>query len=92
VPFDPQFIESLGLLPNEYLYFYYHNREAVQHVLDSGKTRGEQVQEINESFLSEMKRLRHGGSEEETRQAYLNCLLKRGETYMATETGHKLDS
>jgi len=91
VPFDPQFVASLGLIPNEYLYFYYHNREAVQHLLDAGKTRGEQIQELNEWLFAELRRLRGSGSEDELRDTYISYLIKRGETYMATETGHKPD-
>jgi 6-phospho-beta-glucosidase len=91
LPFDPQFVAALGMLPNEYLYFYYHAREAVQRILDAGKTRGEQVQELNECLFAELRRLRDGGSESAMRDAYMSYLLKRGETYMATETGHKPD-
>jgi len=91
LPFDPQFVAALGMLPNEYLYFYYHAREAVQHILDAGKTRGEQVQELNEWLFAELRRLRAGGSESDIRDAYVSYLVKRGESYMATETGHKPD-
>lgn len=90
LPFDPDFIAALGMIPNEYLYFYYHNAEAVQHILAAGKTRGEQIQELNEWLFAELKRLRDdGASEEQILQAYMAYLMKRGETYMAVETGHK---
>jgi 6-phospho-beta-glucosidase len=92
VPFDPQFVAALGMIPNEYLYFYYSMREAVQHILDAGKTRGEQVQELNDWLFTELERLRQGGTEDEIRQAYVTYLMKRGENYMAVETGHKPDS
>jgi 6-phospho-beta-glucosidase len=92
VPFDPQFVMALGMIPNEYLYFYYSTREAVQHILDAGKTRGEQVQEINDWLFTELGRLRQGGTEDEIRQAYISYLTKRGESYMAVETGHKPDN
>jgi 6-phospho-beta-glucosidase len=92
VPFDPQFVAALGMIPNEYLYFYYHTQEAVQHILDAGKTRGEQVQELNDWLFAELQRLRQGGTEAEIRQAYISYLVKRGESYMAVETGHKPDS
>jgi 6-phospho-beta-glucosidase len=92
LPFDPRFVAALGMLPNEYLYFYYYPREAVQHILDAGKTRGEQVQELNDWLFSELERLRQGGTDDEIRQAYTSYLMKRGESYMAVETGHQLDS
>lgn len=31
MPIQADLIESLGMLPNEYLYYYYHSKEAVQH-------------------------------------------------------------
>nr|MBC7244751.1 6-phospho-beta-glucosidase [Chloroflexota bacterium] len=89
LPFDPRFIAALGMIPNEYLYFYYHTEEAVQHILAAGKTRGEQIQELNEWLFAELKRLRDEGKEEQLQEAYISYLVKRGETYMATETGHK---
>ena len=92
VPFDPQFVAALGMIPNEYLYFYYSTREAVQHILDAGKTRGEQVQELNDWLFTELERLRQGGTDDEIRQAYISYLIKRGESYMAVETGQKPDS
>ena len=91
LPFDPQFLATLGLLPNEYLYFYYNTRDAVQHILDAGKSRGEQIEELNAWLFGELKRLRQDGSEQQIRDTYVAYLLKRGETYMATETGHKPD-
>ena len=34
-------VRALGALPNEYLYYYYYNRDAVQRIQSSGTTRGE---------------------------------------------------
>lgn len=34
-------VRTLGALPNEYLYYYYYNREAVQRIASSEATRGE---------------------------------------------------
>jgi 6-phospho-beta-glucosidase len=34
-------VRALGALPNEYLYYYYYNRDAVQRILASETTRGE---------------------------------------------------
>lgn len=36
LPFDPQLITWLGMIPNEYLYFYYSSRQAVQNILKAG--------------------------------------------------------
>lgn len=89
LPFHPDFLGALGMIPNEYLYFYYHTEEAVQHLLGAGKTRGEQIQELNDWLFAELKRLSKEGDEKQIREAYISYLVKRGETYMVTETGHK---
>jgi 6-phospho-beta-glucosidase len=34
-------VRALGALPNEYLYYYYENREAIAAILDADQTRGE---------------------------------------------------
>ena len=46
--FDPGLIRALGMLPNEYLYYYYSRDTAVANILASGGTRGEQILGINE--------------------------------------------
>ena len=43
LPFDTEFISALGMIPNEYLFYYYHSREAVANLLREDKTRGEQI-------------------------------------------------
>ena len=37
----PAWLRALGCIPNEYLYYYYHNADAVAAILASGQTRGE---------------------------------------------------
>ncbi len=39
--FGREWLRDLGLIPNEYLYYYYFNRDAVRSIIDSGRTRGE---------------------------------------------------
>jgi 6-phospho-beta-glucosidase len=43
---------ALGALPNEYLYWYYANREALRDVLAAGRTRGEHVRERQLAFYA----------------------------------------
>ena len=38
---DPEAIRSSKMLPNEYLYYYYHREKALEHILNSENTRGE---------------------------------------------------
>ena len=37
----PDFLRALGVLPNEYLYYYWKTDEAIAHILGAGQTRGE---------------------------------------------------
>ena len=41
VVFGREWLRDLGVIPNEYLYYYYFNREAVRATLDAPQTRGE---------------------------------------------------
>lgn len=87
LPFDPGFIETLGMIPNEYLHFYYHADQAVENIIKAGKSRGEQIQELNDWFFKELERAKEEGREEQGGGLYTAYLKKRGETYMTIETG-----
>jgi 6-phospho-beta-glucosidase len=50
--FGADFLRSLGAIPNEYLYWYYANSEALRDVLAAGRTRGEHVRERQQAFYA----------------------------------------
>src|SRR4051794_16407115 len=50
IVFGPEWLRTMGLIPNEYLYYYYFNRDAVRAIVDSGTTRGEFLLETQDSF------------------------------------------
>jgi 6-phospho-beta-glucosidase len=50
--FGADFVQALGSLPNEYLYWFYGAREALRAVLAAGRTRGEHVQAQQEAFYA----------------------------------------
>lgn len=50
--FGADVLRSLGTLPNEYLYWYYANSEALRDVLAAGRTRGEHVRERQQAFYA----------------------------------------
>lgn len=90
LPFDPQFIAELGMIPNEYLYYYYSARQAVENISRSEQSRGEQIAELNQKLFAELKSLLHSKSPDrlERMQARYSAYLNhRNETYMASETG-----
>ncbi|HXW45238.1 MAG TPA: 6-phospho-beta-glucosidase [Streptosporangiaceae bacterium] len=50
--FGPDLLGSLGAIPNEYLYWYYANSEAMRDVLAAGRTRGEHVRDRQQAFYA----------------------------------------
>jgi len=50
-PFSPQLLETLGMLPSYYLNYYYNHDQVVAEQRQAGKTRGEEVQEIEARLL-----------------------------------------
>ena len=85
--FDPSLIRSLGLLPNEYLYYFYSRTEAVQHILASGSSRGQQILEINDSLWRELGADVADGQFDAALTTYQRRMRYRSATYMAREHG-----
>jgi 6-phospho-beta-glucosidase len=54
--FGVDWLQSLGAVPNEYLHYYYFNREAVRAYQQAEKTRGAFLRDQQERFYAEMKR------------------------------------
>ncbi len=91
LPFDPEFIATLGIIPNEYLYYFYHNTEAVRNILNAGQSRGEQIAAMNAGLFAELRRLRAKGDIAGMAAAYRRYIQERGQTYLAGETGRAPD-
>ena len=91
LPFNTELISTLGMIPNEYLFYYYHSREAVANLLQQGKTRGEQIADWNAQLFDELQRLRAAGDLTGMRRVYQAYLDQRGGSYMAAETGYAHD-
>ncbi|MDQ0936869.1 6-phospho-beta-glucosidase [Streptomyces turgidiscabies] len=54
--FGTDWLQSLGAIPNEYLHYYYFNREAVRAYSQAEKTRGAFLRDQQAGFYDEMKR------------------------------------
>jgi 6-phospho-beta-glucosidase len=54
--FGPQWLRSLGAVPNEYLHYYYFNRETVRAYQRAEKTRGAFLRDQQAGFYEEMRR------------------------------------
>ena len=90
LPFDLDFIEMLGLIPGEYLFFYYYPRQSVENLQRAGQSRAQQILPFNEELYASLKRMRDEDADPNQVEAvYARYLQQRGETYMTLETGDK---
>ncbi len=91
LPFDVSLVASLGMIPNEYLYYYYYTIQAVNYILAAGESRGEQIARQSLKLLSELRELSEDHNIDGMLAAYQAYLEERGSTYMSTETGKAHD-
>ncbi len=91
LPFDVDLITSLGMIPNEYLYYYYYSQQAINNILHAGETRGEQIACENNTLFSELKDKFDQKDQAGMQAAYQAYLDHRGATYMQKETGKPHD-
>lgn len=83
--FSKPFLRTLGLLPTEYLFYYYSPREAVRRAHAAGTTRGEAVQALGARLMRSVAEA--GGDEAGILAAYDLYLANRNASYMALESG-----
>jgi 6-phospho-beta-glucosidase len=79
--FDPQLIQTLRLIPTEYLFFYYSQRRAHRNQIQAGATRGEELQSLNEDLF---RRLATQDSSDALK-TYRRYLSRRNASYMKLE-------
>ncbi len=79
--FDPALIQTLRLIPTEYLFFYYSQRKAYRNQVRAGSSRGEELVRLNEGLFQQLET-------EDSRKAlqiYREYLLRRNASYMKLE-------
>lgn len=79
--FEPTLIQTLRLIPTEYLFFYYGQREAYENQLKAGATRGEELERMNAALFHQLE------SEDDARalETYREYLMQRNASYMKLE-------
>ena len=87
--FDPGVLRLTGLLPNEYLYYYYHREKALENITKAGSARGRNIEEINRRMFEELRGMDADKDPEEMLQTFLYYMQQRENSYMAVETGGK---
>ncbi|MGZ5319596.1 MAG: family 4 glycosyl hydrolase [Actinomycetota bacterium] len=88
--FAPELVRSIGMLPMEYLYFYYSREQAVQNILRSGGSRGEQIARLNAPLWPELAERIAADDLEGARAAWERTIETRHETYFARERGEQV--
>ena len=79
--FDPALIQTLRLIPTEYLFFYYSQRKAHENQLKAGASRGEELQRMNAGLFRELAAADAPGA----LAIYRSYLLQRNASYMKIE-------
>lgn len=79
--FDPALIQTLKLIPTEYLFFYYSGRKAYRNQLSAGASRGEELDTLNTQLFNELQ-TQDGAQALATYRRYL---LRRNSSYMKLE-------
>lgn len=87
--FEPGALRTLGLLPNEYLHYYYAHDEAVRRLREAPRTRGQMVREVADRLRAAV--LAAAARGEDPLPLYLAAIFDRRSSYMATETGQRRD-
>jgi 6-phospho-beta-glucosidase len=86
-PFDPALVRTIGMLPMEYLYFYYYRDQAVAHIRGSGSSRGRQLQALNDGLWPVLRACIDAGDLPGAVTAWERAMGERDATYFARERG-----
>jgi 6-phospho-beta-glucosidase len=87
-PFSAGLIQTLGMLPNDYLYYYYSD-DAVANLRRAGRTRGEQLLALNAALFTDLERARADEDFEAMQDIFERYHRERGASYFVAETGGK---
>ncbi len=90
LPFEPGLIKSLGMIPNEYLHYYYSNTSVVQNILNSNETRGEYISRLNKKLYETLESALARDDLDAMQDAYQQYMGDRRLKYMSIETGKQM--
>ncbi len=86
-PFDAGLVRDLGMLPNEYLYYFYYRERALENIRRSGGTRAQRLEKLNRPAWGSLSKGAATGDWAPARAAYESAMSTRHSTYMAHESG-----
>lgn len=88
LPFSLELVESLGAIPNEYLYFYYYPRQSVDNLIQAGQSRAGQIMPFNLELYADLRLIRDEAADPaKIESVYARYLARREGSYMTLETG-----
>ncbi|MFI0373927.1 6-phospho-beta-glucosidase [Actinomadura sp. 1N219] len=87
VVFGRDWLRDLGMIPNEYLYYFYFNREAVRATLDAPQTRGEFLAAQQAAFYERVAPLADRASGGAALELWRETVAARSASYMAEMKG-----
>lgn len=80
--FEPELVHQFGMWLNEYLYYYYYSEKAVAQILGDGKTRGEEILELNQRLTEQLVDVDLKQNAAKALAIYQAYNDRRGATYM----------
>ncbi len=90
--FEKAMLKEKGVIPNEYLYYFYYPERSLSNILGAEKTRGEQIMEINEKMTAELSEIDIENDFDTALSIFEKWYGERENNYMASETGVKRKS
>jgi len=85
--FDRDIAMKTGMIPNEYLYYYYHRERALANINKSDMTRGQTIEKVNIQMMEELKGMDIDADPEAALQTFLYYMQLRENSYMSIESG-----
>lgn len=79
--FDTELIQTLRMIPTEYLFFYYSQRRAYQNQVKAGASRGEELKRLNDGLFGELAKQ----DDSQALETYSDYLVQRNASYMRLE-------
>ncbi len=83
--FDHDMIRALGLIPTEYLFFFYSRRRALHNQRKQGSTRGAEVEQLTGNLIRTLNEQLAAGHGSAAIQTYVDYLNTRSGSYMKLE-------
>lgn len=83
--FEHDLIRALGLIPTEYLFFYYSRRRALENQRKQGSTRGAEVEQLNVELIAALQARLASADGPGAIRVYMDYLNTRSGSYMKLE-------